>query len=138
MTDVEPSGVIAIHARYVIWGLLTVAIRRVRGPRIRVDGREAPGAAWGDNEIPVPPGVHDVEVETSYLLPFFHGRARMSVHVAGGARVDLEYCAPAVMLAPGSLGPPPQRSQGYGYVYALFAVVGLAAAVACTVGALYI
>ncbi len=138
MTDVEPSAIIAIHTRYMAWGLLSVALRQRRGPRIRVDGREVPGAVWGDNKIPVAAGRHDVEVQTRDRLPFSRGTAGMSVLAPDSGRVELEYCAPVVALVAGSLGPPPQRFRGYGYAFALLAVVALAAAVACTVGALYI
>lgn len=138
MTGVESPAIIALNTRYVAWGLLTVAVRHGRGPRVTIDGQEVPDAVWGDNEIPVAAGLHDVEVETRYLLPFWRGAAGMFVQVPEGGRVELEYCAPAVMLAAGSLGPPPQRFKGYGYVYALFAVVAVAAVAACTVAALLI
>jgi hypothetical protein len=138
MTGVEPMAIIAIHTRYLAWGLLTVAVRQGRGPRIRIDGQEVRGAAWGDNEIPVAPGIHDVEVETRYLLPFYRGTAGMFVTVTGGGRVELEYCAPVVAFAAGSLGPPPQRFRGFGYAIGLIVAVAVVAAVACTVGALFI
>jgi hypothetical protein len=80
-------------------------------PKLFVNGYEVP-AVWGRNVIPMPPGRHHVHVHVPFLLPPRIGPTDITVTTAPGQVVELEYREPHWSFSRGSLGPPPQKSQG--------------------------
>ncbi|MEU8262028.1 hypothetical protein AB0C02_15560 [Micromonospora sp. NPDC048999] len=89
-------------------------------PRLRLDGVDVPSTGWGVHRLPVTPGSHRVEVWVPYVLPRRAGRARRDITVVGEQELALEYMAPSVTFARGSLGAPgEQTSTGYSTVMIL-------------------
>lgn len=89
-------------------------------PRLEIDGVEVEVPGWGEHVFPVSPGAHGVKVWVPYVMPRRVGRATAHVEVAEGGRVELEYMAPTVTFAKGSLGVPgEQKSAGFRPVMAL-------------------
>lgn len=71
-----------------------------------IDGEEVPDQGWGTQQVPMHAGRHRVEVWVPYVMPRRAGRARTDVTVIEGERNVLEYMAPSVTFARGSLGVP--------------------------------
>ncbi|KUL22476.1 hypothetical protein ADL15_48895 [Actinoplanes awajinensis subsp. mycoplanecinus] len=66
----------------------------------------------------VPPGPHRVEVWVPYVFPRRAGRASVDLVIAEQG-VSMEYMAPSVTFAKGSLGPAgQQKSAGFKTVHA--------------------
>jgi hypothetical protein len=59
-----------------------------------VHGAEMPTSGWGRTVVPAPPGQYHVHVHAPYLLPSRVGPADITVNVAPGHLVELEYKAP--------------------------------------------
>lgn len=92
-------------------------------PKIFIDGTEVPGAGWGRNNVPVAPGPHRVEIYVPYVMPRRAGRAVLDLTVPE-AGVSLEYMAPSVTYAKGSLGTPgQQKSTGLRTIHTVNIVV---------------
>jgi hypothetical protein len=69
-----------------------------------------------------------------YVLPRKAGAAQLDVTVGAGQDVPLEYMAPTVTFARGSIGAPgQQKSAGFSTVMVLNVVVILALVVGCVV-----
>jgi len=101
-------------------------------PRLEIDGVEVKVPAWGEHGFPVSPGVHSVRVWVPYVMPRKVGRATAEVDVAVDGRIELEYMAPTISFAKGSLGVPgEQKSAGFrpvmvfNVVTAVVVVIGL-------------
>ncbi|MGH3661591.1 MAG: hypothetical protein ACRDTQ_07005 [Micromonosporaceae bacterium] len=100
-----------------------------RTPRVQVDGKPTVLPGWGAHRIEVPAGRHKLQVWVPYFLPRKTGRAQLDVTLAPGEEVRLEYMAPSVSFARGSLGAPgEQKSTGYSTVM-LFNVLAVAVAI---------
>jgi hypothetical protein len=92
-------------------------------PKVSIDGVEVPGANWGQFFVPVPAGPHRVEIYIPYALPRRAGRAVLDLTVPEPG-VSLEYMAPTITFAKGSLGVPgEQKSAGLRAVHTLNIVV---------------
>ncbi|MEV6306125.1 hypothetical protein AB0M02_42405 [Actinoplanes sp. NPDC051861] len=97
-------ALIALELKHPVDGWLYKATT----PKILVDGAEFPGSDWGRNGIQVAPGAHRLEVYVPYVLPRRAGRAVLDLTVPE-VGVALEYMAPSVTFAKGSLGTPGQQ-----------------------------
>lgn len=85
-------------------GLLT---RGKVAPDLWVDGTRVP-ASTGENLVPLPPGLHRVEVRP----PLHLGRARTEVEVVQGQVTPLYYAPPLARTDVGRFGPVPVQPQG--------------------------
>ncbi|MFG1652339.1 hypothetical protein ACGFIE_20665 [Micromonospora sp. NPDC049275] len=86
-------------------------------PRIQLDGVDVKSTGWGAHRIPVTPGDHRLDVWVPYAVPRRAGRARRNFTIDNGQNLALEYMAPTVTFARGSLGEPgKQTSTGYSTV----------------------
>ncbi|WP_330440793.1 hypothetical protein OHB44_11725 [Micromonospora sp. NBC_00821] len=104
---------------------------RATKPRLRLDGVDVPSTGWGVQRLPVSPGDHRVEVWVPYILPRRAGRALCEITIVKGQGSALEYMAPTVTFARGSLGAPgEQGSTGYStvMVFNVIAVIVVVAA----------
>ncbi|WP_405095288.1 hypothetical protein [Micromonospora sp. NBC_01412] len=111
---------------------------RTTKPVVRLDGTVVPQASgWGQHTLPVTPGSHQIEVWVPYILPRRAGRARLDLVVGQGEEIDLEYVAPTITFAKGSLGTPgEQKSTGYSAVMTMNIVAVVVVVVLCGVLAL--
>lgn len=78
-------------------------------PRLTLNGHES-RLAWGQNQVPVPPGRYDLQIHVPYLWSI--GRARLPVDVYPGAQVPIFYAAPWWTFQPGAIGHQPVESPG--------------------------
>jgi hypothetical protein len=86
---------------------------RATKPRLLLDGSPVDVSGWGQQILPVSPGLHRVQVWVPYALPRRAGRADLTVTVPDNGTLDLEYMAPTLAFAKGSLGVPgEQKSTG--------------------------
>lgn len=69
---------------------------------IEVDGTPQTGS-WGDRTVSVAPGRHEVKVYFKYLTKARCCEAGVTVDVADGRSVAMEYRTPMMMTAPGRL-----------------------------------
>ncbi|MGC5019703.1 hypothetical protein [Micromonospora sp. DT47] len=107
---------------------------RATKPRMRLDGVEIPARGWGIHRLPVTPGRHRLEVWVPYVLPRKAGRASHEFLVGEGKKLELEYLAPTVTFARGSLGAPgEQKSVGHSTVMVLNIVAAVVVLVMCAV-----
>ncbi|WP_301546869.1 hypothetical protein [Gordonia sp. X0973] len=90
-------------------------------PKIEVDGYPV-NAQWGINEIPLPPGQHQVHVHVPYFLPPKVGPATTVVNVGQQQVVPVEYRAPVWAFSEGSIGPAPQSYNGVGITLGMILV----------------
>lgn len=97
-------------------------------PRATVDGHDVPVPGWGQHFFDVVAGgPHRIDIYVPYALPRKAGRATIDVVVPEGG-VALEYMAPTVAYAKGSLGPAgQQKSSGFKMVHAFNAAAVLLA-----------
>jgi hypothetical protein len=102
-------------------------------PKVFLNGYEMPSGGWGRTVFPTMPGYYHVHVYTPYFVPPRVGPADYSVIVHPGQFVELEYKAPLWTFSRGSLGPPPQRYNGYGAMMAVCAVALLVVVMALVV-----
>src|SRR5262249_23331371 len=103
-----PLGVIVVDAKFMALAFFLYVLT----PSIGLYGLPPIPGAWGENAFSVPPGRPRVHVYAPYFLPPRLGPADLVVDVRPGQTVRLEYRAPLVSWAKGSLGPPPQRYHG--------------------------
>ncbi|MFG1884795.1 hypothetical protein [Micromonospora sp. NPDC049102] len=102
-------------------------------PRIRLDGVDVKTSGWGVQRIPIMPGEHRLDVWVPYVIPRRAGRARRNITVTDGQDLALEYMAPTMTFARGSLGAPgEQASTGYSTVM-VFNVIAVIVVVAALV-----
>ncbi|GLW35917.1 hypothetical protein SAMN06264365_14317 [Actinoplanes regularis] len=93
-------------------------------PRLTIDGYDVPVHDWGQNYFDVVVGgPHRVEIYVPYVFPRRVGRAKLDVMVPEEG-VALEYMAPSITFAKGSLGAPgQQKSSGFKAVWAFTIVM---------------
>ncbi|NJC70766.1 hypothetical protein HC031_13725 [Planosporangium thailandense] len=130
----HPGSAIALTTKFLPLAFFYFFVK----PKIAIDGYPV-AAEWGRIVVPVPPGDHRVDVYTPYLLPPRVGPADLTVSVAPGQTVELEYRSPVVAFSRGSLGAPPQKYNGVPVLIALLSVVlvlGLCSCVGTLLGAL--
>ncbi|WP_232345095.1 hypothetical protein [Actinoplanes awajinensis] len=90
----------------------------VTKPKLVIDGIDHQVPDWGQYLFDVPPGPHRVEVWVPYVFPRRAGRASVDLVIAEQG-VSMEYMAPSVTFAKGSLGPAgQQKSAGFKTVHA--------------------
>jgi hypothetical protein len=119
----EPTGRLSITLSHPAAAFLYQATT----PRVHIDGADAKVQGWGAHTIPVGAGAHWVDVWVPYALPRRAGRARAEISVGPGEEARLEYMAPTLTFARGSLGAPgQQRSTGFRLVMALNIIAVLA------------
>ena len=117
-------------------GLLRVTVQdtllgrpRLTGPYLQIDGDPVP-VAFGENEITVHAGRHDVRASMSFGWPF--GAASLDVDVPDGGAVDVWYAPSFSYYVKGRIGTEPQQPAGSWFVV----LVGLAVVVGLVVTAL--
>jgi hypothetical protein len=95
--NAQPSG-IELTTKYFFLSFLIVIFPLT----INIDGQDTKGA-WGTNFYPVPAGTHTITVswKAYWFLPVQKGT--MSVTIAEGQVVRLQYYAPWFFLLPGKL-----------------------------------
>lgn len=106
---------------------LSIDLRRPAGaflynmtnPCLTIDGHDVPVQGWGQHSFDVVSGgPHRIEIYVPYALPRKVGRATLDVMVPEQG-VNLEYMAPTVTFAKGTLGPAgQQKSSGFKTVHA--------------------
>jgi hypothetical protein len=121
VTGTQPDGAITVTARFMPLSFFFLFVK----PNFELDGQPAIPGTGGTNTFPVAPGPHRVCMYTPYLLPARVGPAEVVVDVPPGQNVHMEYKAPLIVWAKGSLGPPPQRYNGLWFYWALLAIVVL-------------
>jgi hypothetical protein len=72
-------------------------------------------------------------VHTPYFLPPRVGPADVTVDVAPGQLVELEYRSPLIVFLKGALGAPPQQYPGIVVTIVLYAVLAVLVVCACAV-----
>lgn len=95
-------------------------------PRIIIDGHEVPNTAWGRSTFPLAAGTHTVHCGRRFsrgLEP-----STVTISVAPGEHVRLEYRGPLSRGFDGVLGPAPQKPPGLKSI--VFAAVGTVVAMA--------
>ncbi|WP_018352751.1 hypothetical protein [Longispora albida] len=99
-------------------------------PKALINGHEAQ-LAWGDNHLPLPPGLHTIEVWIPYLWKV--GSATIQVDTRSGQPVALFYSAPAIAFSGGALDYQQQKHPGM-MLAILLMVVPLALVILCCCG----
>ncbi|BCJ47003.1 hypothetical protein GCM10010168_34770 [Actinoplanes ianthinogenes] len=111
--------------------VLSITMRRPAGgfiydltqPKLFIDGIDHQLPSWGQYAFEVPTGPHKVEVYVPYVFPRKAGKAAVEV-VIPEQGVAMEYMAPSITFAKGSLGPAgQQKSAGFRAIWAVNAVV---------------
>lgn len=87
-------------------------------PRLTLNGQETK-LAWGDNQIPVPPGRYDLWIHVPYLWQV--GQAGMPVDAPPGTQIPVFYSAPWWMFQPGAIGHQPVEAPGKTAAIAIYA-----------------
>jgi hypothetical protein len=122
MSERAELGTLSITLNYPAGAFLCKA----RSPQVRVDGRDVEVHQWGTHHVPVSSGRHRIKVWVPYFLPRKAGMASTDVSVASGDVVELEYMAPALTFARGSIGSPgAQKSTGYSVIRTLNWIVAI-------------
>lgn len=106
------GGVIVVDARFMALAFFLYIFT----PSIALDDAPPAPGAWGERAFSVAPGRHRVHVYVPYFFPPRLGPADVAVDVQPGQIVRLEYRAPLVSWVKGSLGQPPQRYRGAGWL----------------------
>jgi hypothetical protein len=86
-------------------------------PVATINGHTVP-LQWGDNHIPLQPGVHDVRVHVKYLWEV--GRAQLQVDNRAGGPVNVWYAAPPIAFMGGAIDYQPVKPPNQGLAIALF------------------
>lgn len=121
-----PGAAIALTAKFMPMAFFYFFVK----PKVAIDGYPV-AAEWGRTVIPVHPGDHRVDVYTPYFLPSRVGPADVTVNVAPGQLVELEYRSPVTAFSRGSLGAPPQKYNGMVILIVLLSLVVVFGLCAC-------
>ncbi len=90
------SATLNIHTKYS-WLAFLLAMFK---PVATINGHQVQ-LQWGDNPIPLQPGVYDVQVHTKYLWDI--GKARIQVDNRHGGNVSVYYAAPVIVFVAGAI-----------------------------------
>ncbi|WP_459549802.1 hypothetical protein [Nocardia sp. X0981] len=147
-----PTGIL-VDARYYTWSFPPLIYRWLAAPRIVVNGRRVPDAAWGTTHVPVPPGVHHVRVGTiphwiaewraipTSVPAMDFGFADAMIPVRAGHCTTVCYQPPLTTILRGALGPQPREHfpgyRAYRVFAALFSTLMLVLAGLCLYYALF-
>ena len=123
-----PPATLALTAKFFPMAFIFFFIK----PAITIDGYPVAGV-WGRNLIPLAPGRHQVHVHTPYFLPSRVGPADLTVDVAPGQTLELEYRSPVVVFMSGAMGPPPQKYNGMWAIIVIYIVLALVIICGCVV-----
>lgn len=82
---------------------------RATKPTVVIDGVPQPEAPWGTRRFELPAGRHRVDVHVPYVMPRRAGKAALEVTVPSSGAVRIEYLAPTITFARGSLGAPGEQ-----------------------------
>jgi hypothetical protein len=103
-------------------------------PIATINGHEVP-LQWGDNPIPLQPGVYDVRLHVKYLWDI--GKAQIQVNNQHGAPVSVYYAAPPVVFMGGAIDFQPVKPPGQALSIALLVGIPvLFILLCCCMGAL--
>lgn len=120
---VAPSADFGPNPGYIVMTLQgNVMTSSMIVPQIRVDGWPVP-SQYGQNLIPVAPGVHSVYVSAQWMREY--GQASLPVEVRPGEHVQVFYRAPMHQFTTGSIGFIPQKAKGLAVFWAVMGVFGL-------------
>jgi hypothetical protein len=93
---------------------------------------DIPVSGWGRHSLDVAPGRHRLEIWVPYVLPRKAGKVSREITVAAGTRIALEYMAPTITFARGSLGMPgEQKSAGHSAIMVMNIVAVVLVVVFC-------
>jgi hypothetical protein len=96
------SATLNIHTKYS-WLAFMLAMFK---PVATINGHQVQ-LQWGDNPIPLQPGVYDIQVHTKYLWDI--GKARIQVDNRHGGPVSVYYAAPTLMFVGGAIDHQPVK-----------------------------
>lgn len=108
------SGYLRIFTKYHWLTFMLAAF----SPKATINGHEV-RLKWGENVLPAPLGVHQIEVHVPYLWKF--GKASLVVDNTQGVP-DIYYAAPVWTWAKGAIGPQPQNPPGVTAAYVIYGV----------------
>lgn len=104
------------------------------GPGLAVDGQEMK-LKWGQQQVPIAPGQHHVEMWTRYITKM--GSATLPVNVMPGQTVPLFYAAPTIMFLKGALAHQPVKVPGGMFTTIMIVVSILLIVLACLIPVLF-
>jgi hypothetical protein len=96
-------------------------------PRAIINGHEVQ-LNWGENVLPAPTGVHNIEVYIPYLWKM--GKANITVDNTAGVPT-IHYSAPVINFARGAIGFEPQKFPGMVAYLIMLGVLGLVIVCCC-------
>jgi hypothetical protein len=96
-------------------------------PRATINGHEVQ-LNWGENVLPAPAGVHNIEIHIPYLWKM--GKASITVDNTVGTPT-VHYSAPVVNFMGGAIGLEPQKFPGMVAMLIMLGVIVLAVACCC-------
>ena len=102
------------------------------GPRARINGHLVP-LTWGRNEIPAPPGVHQVQIFVPWLWE--QGKADITIDNTHGPAPEIHYAMPFTAFNKGAIGHQPVKNPGLIGLLLLLGVPLLLVLVCCGFGA---
>lgn len=126
-----PTGpTVTIHTKYP-WLAFMLGMFK---PTATINGHQVP-LRWGENPIPLQPGIYDVQVYVKYLWDV--GRAQIQVDNRHGAPVTVYYAAPPIAFMGGAIDFEPVKPPNETLAIVLFLVIPLVIILlCCCVGAL--
>ncbi len=116
-----------LHTRYS-WMAFLLALCK---PIATINGHQMV-LRWGDNAIPLQPGVHNVHLHVKYLWDI--GKAQIQVDNRDGAPVNVFYAAPTIMFVPGAIDYQPVKPPHEVLSLVLFVVIPLLVILLCCCG----
>ena len=99
------TGTLVVDLRYPPSAFLYQATT----PVVAIDGVPQPREPWGPRRFTLPAGSYRIDVHVPYALPRKAGRASREVTVPAAGEVRVEYLAPTITFARGSLGVPGEQ-----------------------------
>lgn len=118
------SPALNIHTKYS-WLAFMLAMFK---PIATINGHQVQ-LQWGDNPIPLQPGVYDVQVHVKYLWDI--GKARIQVDNRHGSPVALYYAAPTIAFMAGAIDYQPVKPPHEALSIGLFVALPLLFVILC-------
>ncbi|GIH04568.1 hypothetical protein Rhe02_26350 [Rhizocola hellebori] len=106
------------------WSAFTMAAFK---PRASINGHEVQ-LNWGENVLPAPLGVHNIEIHIPYLWKM--GKANITVDNTSGVPT-VHYSAPMINFMGGAVGLTQQKYPGMLAMLIMLGVVGLVVVLCC-------